>query len=61
MSIHPIKRAALLAALLLGACAPNGEPIVAPLPQGAALDTAGRPYLRPVVPEEGYAAAVRNN
>lgn len=56
-----LKRAAALAVLLLPACAPAGEPIVAPLPQGAALDTAGRPYLRPVVPEEGYIAAVRNN
>jgi hypothetical protein len=55
-----LKRSALLAVLLLGACAPAGEPIVAPLPQGAALDTAGRPYLRTVVPEEGYTAAVRN-
>jgi Peptidase family M1 domain len=55
-----LKRPALLAVLLLGACAPAGEPIVAPLPQGAALDTAGRPYLRPIVPEEGYTAAVRN-
>jgi len=55
-----LQRAALLAVLILGACAPNGEPIVAPLPQGAALDTAGRPYLRPVVPDEGYLAAVRN-
>ncbi|WP_420129437.1 M1 family metallopeptidase [Longimicrobium sp.] len=61
MSIHSIKRAALLAALLLGACAPAGEPIVAPLPQGAALDTAGRPYLRTIQPEEGYVTAVRNN
>ena len=61
MSIHSIKRAAVLAALVLGACAPNGEPIIAPLPQGAALDTAGRPYLRPVVPDEGYTAAVSNN
>ena len=55
-----LTRPALLAVLLLAACAPAGEPIVAPLPQGAALDTAGRPYLRPVVPEEGYTAAVRN-
>ena len=55
-----LKRAALLAVLLLGACAPAGEPIVAPLPQGAALDTAGRPYLRTIEPEEGYVAAVRN-
>lgn len=54
-----IKRAAVVAVLLLGACAPAGEPIVAPLPQGAALDTAGRPYLRPVVPDEGYQAAVQ--
>jgi hypothetical protein len=58
LSIHSLKRAALLAVLVLGACAPNGEPIIAPLPQGAALDTAGRPYLRPVVAEEGYAAAL---
>ncbi|HEU4885751.1 MAG TPA: M1 family metallopeptidase [Longimicrobium sp.] len=55
-----MKRSALLAVLLLGACAPAGEPIVAPLPQGAALDTAGRPYLRTIVPEEGYTAALRN-
>jgi hypothetical protein len=61
LSIHPIKRAALLAVLILGACAPAGEPIIAPLPQGAALDTAGRPYLRPIVPDEGYVAALRNN
>lgn len=56
-----MKRPALLAVLLLAACAPAGEPIVAPLPQGAALDTAGRPYLRTIVPEEGYTAALRNN
>lgn len=55
-----LKRPALLAVLLLAACAPAGEPIVAPLPQGAALDTAGRPYLRTIVPEEAYTAAVRN-
>jgi hypothetical protein len=61
LSIHSIKRSALLAALLMAACAPAGEPIVAPLPQGAAGDTAGRPYLRTIVPEEGYTAALRNN
>jgi hypothetical protein len=55
-----LKRPAMLAVLLLAACAPAGEPIVAPLPQGAALDTAGRPYLRPIVPEEAYTAAVRS-
>jgi hypothetical protein len=58
LPIH-LKRAAVLAVLILGACATAGEPIVAPLPQGAALDTAGRPYLRPVEPDEGYVAAVR--
>jgi hypothetical protein len=58
LSIHSIKRAAVLAVLVLAACAPAGEPIVAPLPQGAALDTAGRPYLRTIEPEPGYVAAV---
>ena len=29
-------------------------------PIRAALDTAGRPYLRPIVPEEAYTTAVRN-
>jgi hypothetical protein len=55
------QRAAVLAVLILGACAPAGEPIVAPLPQGAALDTAGRAYLRPVEVPEDYTAALRNN
>ncbi len=48
-----LKGAALLAVLGAGACAPVSEPIIAPLPSGAALDTAPRPYLRPVeVPDE---------
>jgi hypothetical protein len=42
----------------MAACAPVSEPIVAPLPQGAALDTAGRPYLRPAEPSPEYAAAL---
>jgi hypothetical protein len=42
----------------MAACAPVAEPIVAPLPQGAALDTAGRPYLRPAEPSPEYAAAL---
>lgn len=49
----------MLAVLVLGACAPAGEPIIAPLPQGAALDTAGRPYLRPVEAGEAYEAALQ--
>ncbi|HEU0014542.1 MAG TPA: M1 family metallopeptidase [Longimicrobium sp.] len=53
-----LHRVVLLAALITAACAPVGEPIVAPLPQGAALDTAGRPFLRPVNPPEEYRAAV---
>jgi hypothetical protein len=53
------RRTALLAVLFMAACAPVGEPIVAPLPQGAALDTAGRPYLRPAQPAEEYTAARR--
>lgn len=52
------QRTALLAVLFMAACAPVAEPIVAPLPQGAALDTAGRAYLRPVELSQEYAAAV---
>jgi hypothetical protein len=52
------RRAVLLAVLAAaGACAPVSEPIIAPLPTGAALDTAPRPYVRPVeVPEDFQAA-----
>lgn len=53
------RRTALLAVLFMAACAPAGEPIVAPLPQGAALDTAGRPYVRTAEPTDEYAAALR--
>jgi hypothetical protein len=53
------RRTALLAVLFMAACAPAGEPIVAPLPQGAALDTAGRPYVRTAEPTEEYTAALR--
>jgi hypothetical protein len=42
----------------MAACAPVSEPIVAPLPQGAALDTAGRPYVRPAAPTAEYTAAL---
>ncbi len=54
----PARRTALLAVLFMSACAPVSEPIVAPLPQGAALDTAGRPYLRAAEPTQEYAAAL---
>lgn len=56
MLIHA-RRTALLAVLLSSACAPVGEPIVAPLPQGAALDTAGRAYVRRVEPPPEYLQA----
>lgn len=47
------RSAALLAVLAAAACAPVAEPIIAPLPRGAALDSAPRPFVRPVeVPEE---------
>lgn len=47
------RAAALLAVLAAAACAPVAEPIIAPLPRGAALDSAPRPFVRPVeVPEE---------
>ena len=52
------RRTAFLAVLFMAACAPVAEPIVAPLPQGAALDTAPRPYLRTAEPTQEYAAAV---
>jgi hypothetical protein len=59
-----VRRAALAAALVTAstACAPVAEPIVAPLPTGAALDTAGRPALAPAMTTDldiGHAAAVR--
>lgn len=54
-----VRRTALLAVLVLGACAPVSEPIIAPLPQGAALDTAGRPFVRRVEPTAEYSRAVQ--
>ena len=59
MLIHQ-RSTALLAVLFMAACAPVGEPIVAPLPQGVALDTAGRAYLRPAAPTEEFTAAGRH-
>jgi hypothetical protein len=59
------RRGAPSAALVLvfAACAPVAEPIVAPLPSGAALDTAGRPALAPAMQTDvdvGYARALAN-
>lgn len=56
-----VRRTALLAVLFMAACAPAGEPIIAPLPQGAALDTAGRPYVRTAAPSAEFAAALRED
>ena len=53
-------RPALLAALALAACAPVGEPIIAPLPTGAALDTAPRPYVRPVEVTDEFRRALQS-
>lgn len=54
-----LRRAAIVAVLAAGACAPVGEPIIAPLPTGAALDTAPRPYVRPVEVPENFQRALR--
>jgi Peptidase family M1 domain len=52
--------AALFAALFVaGACAPVAEPIIAPVPQGAAGDTAPRPLLQPVPVTQEFQAAIR--
>lgn len=58
--MHPfLRRPALAALLLLGACAPVAEPLVAPVPRGAAGDTAPRPYLRPVAPPAEVQGAIQ--
>ncbi|HEX6748955.1 MAG TPA: M1 family metallopeptidase [Longimicrobium sp.] len=51
--------AALLGAVLVSACAPVAEPIVAPVPRGAAGDTAARPLLQPVPVIPEFSAAVQ--
>ncbi|HSU14232.1 M1 family metallopeptidase [Longimicrobium sp.] len=58
MSIRFVYSAALLGAVL-SACAPVAEPIVAPVPRGAAGDTAARPLLQPVPVIPEYMAAVQ--
>jgi len=55
-----LVRAALLGAAFVSACGPSAEPIVAPVPRGAAADTAPRPLLQPVqVPPEFQQAIQR--
>jgi len=53
------RHAALLAAFVLAACAPVAEPLVAPVPQGAAGDSAPRPLVRPVLPPPEFQQAVQ--
>ena len=55
----PAIRAALLGAALLSACAPVAEPLVAPVPRGAAADTAPRPLVAPVPVNQEFQAALR--
>lgn len=50
---------ALLGAALVAACGPVAEPIVAPVPRGAAGDTAARPLLQPVPVIPEFSAAVQ--
>ena len=54
-----IPRAALLGAALAAACGPAAEPIVAPVPRGAAADTAPRPLLQPVQTPPEFQQAVQ--
>jgi hypothetical protein len=55
-----IPRAALLGAVLvLASCGPAAEPIVAPVPRGAAADSAPRPLLQPVQAPPEYQQAVQ--
>jgi hypothetical protein len=50
---------AALAAVLVWGCAPVAEPIVAPVPQGAAGDSAPRPLVLPVTPPLEFQQAVQ--
>jgi len=52
--------AALFSVALISACAPAGELLVAPVPRGAAADTAPRPLVVPVPVIPEFQAAVRN-
>jgi Peptidase family M1 domain len=54
-----IPRAALLGAVFVSACAPVAEPLVAPVPRGAAADTAPRPLLQPVQAPPEFQQAVQ--
>ena len=54
-----LPRAALLGAVLVSACGPVAEPLVAPVPRGAAADTAPRPLLQPVQTPPEFQAAIQ--
>ncbi len=57
---NPVSHAVVFAALgIAAACAPVAEPIVAPLPSGPALDTAGRPFVQRIAPPQEYLNAVQ--
>ncbi|HEX8359856.1 MAG TPA: M1 family metallopeptidase [Longimicrobium sp.] len=57
---NPVSHAVVFATLAIAAaCAPVAEPIVRPLPTGAALDTAGRPFVQRVAPPPEYQSAVQ--
>jgi hypothetical protein len=56
--LNTLGRTALLAVLFATACAPVGEPIIAPVPTGAGLETAPRPFVRPVEVTEEFRAAL---
>jgi hypothetical protein len=59
--IKPVRYAVALAAVLVSACAPVAEPIIAPVPEGAAGATAPRPLVQPVQPPQEYTRAVQGN
>ena len=57
---NPVSHAVVFATLAIAAaCAPVAEPIVAPLPTGAALDTAGRPFVQRVTPPQEFQSAIQ--
>ena len=54
-----IRAAALAALVLAPACTPPGEPIVAPVPEGPAGNTAPRPLVQTVPVSQEFSAAVQ--
>jgi len=56
MHLYP---AALVAVVVAAACAPVAEPLIAPVPQGAAGETAPRPLLQPAAPTPEFSQALQ--